>query len=183
MHRALERGAARRLAAHRGFRTRSRPREALHAARPFRPQGLDAARLGRGRPAAAVRQLADAGAVGAAVPRGDQRGAARDDPRRHGPRAGGVRAQRPLRRGSRLRHARDPHGARLPARELPLAAHEPARGRLWRQHREPPALPARSPRRRARGLAGQAALRAPLLERLGQGRPDGGRAASPSRAR
>ena len=40
---------------------------------------------------------------------------------------------------------------------------------------EPPALPARSPRRRARRLAGQAAVGAPLLERLGQGRPDGGR--------
>ena len=51
------------------------------------------------------------------------------------------------RRPGRLRHARTPHGARLPARQLHLAAHEPAHRRVRRQHREPHALP-------ARGLAG-----------------------------
>ena len=42
----------------------------------------------------------------------------------------------------RLRHARAAHGARLPARLVPVAAHQSAQGRVRRQHREPPALPA-----------------------------------------
>ena len=52
-------GAARRLAAHRRLRARQHAGQDLPAARPRRPQGLDPARLGGDRPAAAERQLAD----------------------------------------------------------------------------------------------------------------------------
>ena len=42
-------------------------------------------------------------------------------------------SKNPRARGrSRLRHARNPHGARLPARELHLAADQPAQGRIRR---------------------------------------------------
>ena len=51
LHRALERGAARRVAADRRVRARAQPREALHAARALRSQGLDPARLGGRGPA------------------------------------------------------------------------------------------------------------------------------------
>ena len=68
----------------------------------------------RRRPAAARRQLAAARRVGAALP-GRRRRAARDDPRRHGPRARRLRAQRALRRRGRLRLARAALRARLPA--------------------------------------------------------------------
>ena len=44
----------------------------------------------------------------------------------------GFRKIHPLRRPGRLRHARAAHGARLPARELHLAAHQSAQGRVRR---------------------------------------------------
>ena len=83
-----------------------------------------------------------------------------------------VRARDAARRASRLRHARAAHGARLPARLLPLAAHEPAHGRIRRRHSRPAALPARGARRRARG-SGRRTGRCPCASRrrLGRGRP------------
>src|SRR6185503_18674647 len=108
----------------------------------------------------------------AAVLRWNQRAAPRDEPRRHGPRARRVRPRRALRRAGWLRHARAAHGAWLPARELPFAAHQPAYRRLWRRRRQAPSFPARGARGSARGLArGQTAFGAPLLERLGAGWP------------
>ena len=75
-HRAVERSAARRLQAHRRFLPRQFEGEDVHAARPFRPQGLDAARLGAHGLSARERQLA--GGLGFADPvlRGNLAGAA-----------------------------------------------------------------------------------------------------------
>ena len=74
-------------------------------------------------------------------------------------------------RRSRFRHAAPEHGARLPARQFPLAADEPARGRVRRPIGKPSALPARRLRCRPRRLARrEAARRRPLRDRLGEGR-------------
>ena len=80
-----------------------------------------------------------------------------DDPRRHG------RGPRPVRRRDadgdrgRVRHGRASRRARLSAVELHHPAAEQARRRIWRQPRQPPALPARSVRGDARGMARRAA--------------------------
>src|SRR5690606_33285917 len=63
------------------------------------------------------------------------------------------RACRPHGRRGRLRLARAPLRPRVPARQLHLAAHEPADRRVRRLPREPDALPPRGLRRRARRLA------------------------------
>ena len=52
----------------------------------------------------------------------------------------GLRPGHPDGRGGRLRPARAAHGPRLPAGDLPLAAHQPARRRVRRDARGPPAL-------------------------------------------
>ena len=111
--------------------------EILPAARTFRPQRLDAARLGGDGPPAAAGQLADPRALAAAV---STRASARrpvamtradmDKVR------GRFRARHPLRARGRLRHARAAHGARLSARLLPLPAHQPAHGRVRRRRIE-----------------------------------------------
>ena len=106
----------------------------------------------RGR-AAAGGQLAGhrsvAGRLVAAQP-----GAARDDPRRHGPGAGRVRAGGDDGRARRLRHARAALRARLSAVGLHLAADQPPHRRLRRVARESHALSARGLSRRAGGVAG-----------------------------
>ena len=56
----------------------------------------------------------------------------------------------------RVRHRRDPHGARVSAGQLPVATDEPADGSLRRQPRKPPAVPAAGGRRGARAVAGRA---------------------------
>ena len=85
------------------------------AAGPRRAQGLDAAAVGGRGPAAPGRQLAADRAFAAAVSAGRLAGAARDDPGRHGRRAGRLRGLHRARGGRGLRPARDPHGPRLPA--------------------------------------------------------------------
>ena len=99
----------------------------------------------------------------------------RSHPRRVRRRRAGARAARPRRRA-------DPRRARLSAAPVPLAAVEPARRRIWRQPREPHALPARSVRRGARRVPGGAAGHHARLRR-----PTGSRAAGtssrPSRSR
>ena len=100
-----------------------------------------------------------------------QPGAARDGPRRDGRGEGGVRSGRRARRSLRLRHAGAALRPRLSARELHLAAHQPAHRRLWRLARGPPALSAGSVRGVAGGVAGaQADVGAHLRHRLGRGR-------------
>ena len=173
-HRAVERDPARRLQAHRRVLPCQFQGEAVHAARPFGPQGLHAARLGAHGPSAGERQLAGDLGFADSVLRGHLAGAARSDPAdmKGSPR---IRKINPLRRRGRLRHARAAHGARLSARQLHFAADEPADGRLRRDDRESHALPAggvpRLPRRMA---AGKAHVGAHLGHRLGAGRPLGG---------
>ncbi len=139
LHRALERSTARRLAAHRRVRARA------HAAR--RSACSSGIRAARARRSSAGRRRTIRCASGnwpmlapsplpylegiSQAPREMTR-ADMDHVRAR------VRAQRRScgARG-RLRHARAAHGARLSARELPLAAHEPAHGRLRRLAREP----------------------------------------------
>ena len=78
----------------------------------------------------------------------------------------------PARRPRRFRHGRDARGARLPARELHLAPHQPAHRRLWRLAREPDALSARGLSRHARGLARREAdVGAHFRDGLGRRRP------------
>ncbi len=64
LHRDVCAGARGGVEAHRRFRPRRDRRKNLLPARPFRRQGLDATRLGGDGRAAAIRQLAGAGAVG-----------------------------------------------------------------------------------------------------------------------
>ena len=120
---------------------------------------LDAGRLGH-----------RLGVAAALFPR--QPGAARDGPRRHGPRSSDeFVAAAAARRALRLRHAGAALRPRLSAGEFHLAADQPAHRRLWRLAREPPALSARGVRGDARGLAGaQADVGAHLRDRLGRGR-------------
>ena len=89
-------------------------------------------------------------ALAAAVPP-RRSGAARDDRGRHGRRCAtsSSRAARWARRG-RLRHPRAARRARLPARQLPLAAVEPPRRRVRRLAAGPAALSARGARGGAR---------------------------------
>ena len=78
-----------------------------------------------------------------------------------------VRRRGPARPGGGLRHGRAPRRPRLSAVELHHPADQQARRRIWRQPGEPPALPARSVPRDARGLARrQADVGAHLGERL-----------------
>ena len=110
-------------------------------------------------------------APSAAPVRGRRAPAGRARPRRA--RARARRFADAARRAARLGidavqlHAR----ARLPAAPVPLAAVQPARRRVWRQPREPHALPARGVRRGARCVPGGAAgERARVGHRLGRGR-------------
>jgi anthraniloyl-CoA monooxygenase len=104
-------------------------------------------------------------------------GPARDDARRHGRRARGFCAGGADGRRGGLRSHRDPLCARLSARDLPVAADEPAARRVRRCPRGPPALSAGGLRRRPRGVARrQADLGADLGHRLdGRRRHAGGR--------
>ncbi len=95
---------------------------------------------------------------------------------RHGPHHRRVRRGDGTCRALRLRHAGAALRPRLPARLLPVAADQPADRRLWRQPRQPPALPAPRLRGDARGLAGgEAHVGAHLRHRLGRGRHHRGR--------
>ena len=154
-------------------------REVLPAARPCRAARARRSSCGRASTARSsegawdvVLRLADP-----LFPR--QPGAARS---RRAPTWTGSRRQfvrgRAARRARRLRHARASLRPRLPARQLPLAAHQPAHGRIWRLAREPPALPARGVRRHARA-SGRRTSRCRCASR----RPTGPRAASPATIR
>ena len=141
--------------------------EVLPAARPCRPQGRDQADVGGHRRAAA------GGRAGRScrprrcpiiphsqVPREMTRADMDAVDRR-------LRAGGEARRARGLRHARAARRPRLSAGELHLAAHQQAHRRIRRRAREPPALPARSVPRHARGLAGrQADVGAHLGDRL-----------------
>ncbi len=140
------------LETHRGFRPRRDRRQNRHAARPFRRQGLDPARLGDDGCAARRRQLGDHGPVTRALePR--QSGAARDDPRRHGQGARRLRARHSNGRARRLRLAGAALRPRLPDVVLHHAADQQTHRPLRRQSGEPHAVPARSVSCRACGLA------------------------------
>ena len=82
-------------------------------------------------------------------------------------------------RGSRrLRHAGIALRARLSVREFPLAADQPADGRIWRVDRESTALSPGSFRSDARGVArGQTHVHPHFRQRLGTGRHHRGRCA------
>ena len=95
--------------------------------RPRGAQGLDPGAVGGRGPAAARRQLAADRALAAPVPRRRQPGSARDDAGGHGRGAGRLRVGDGAGRGSGVRPARTPHGARLPAELVPVAADERAR--------------------------------------------------------
>ena len=103
--------------------------EDLPAARAFGPQGLDAARLGGGRPSAARGQLADHFGLAAAVHRRREPGA---EAKRARTDIATITAQfvtaAQLGAAGRLRHDRAAHGARLSAGELPVAADQSAHG-------------------------------------------------------
>ena len=130
-HAGLRRPVPRRahggVEADRRLRPRARRREDRLPARALGAQGLDEAHVGgRGR-AARRGQLAAARAVAAALPAGRQPGPARDDARRHGRGARRLRGRDAARGRGRVRPARGPHGARLPAVVVPLAADQRAR--------------------------------------------------------
>ena len=142
--------------AHRRFRPPSQPGQSLPATRPCGPQGLDPADVGRHGPPAGSRQLADSGRFAAALS-ARQPGAARNEPRRHGRGARPVHGRGEAGGQLRLRHARNPHGARLSAGEFHLSGHQPAHGRIRRAARAPAAFSAGSVRRGARRVAAGAA--------------------------
>ena len=127
--------ARRRLEAHRRLRARAHAAQDRPAARARRPQGLVHAPVG-GRPARWPR------AAGRCWrrPRSLRRRAGPCRARWTAPTwtacATSSCARRAGRRG-RLRPARAAHGARLPAVELPLAAHQPARRTSTAARREP----------------------------------------------
>ena len=167
----VERGAARRVEAHRRLRPSRQRRQDRAAARPCRCQGIDAGRLGRHRHAARGRQLAADLGVAAAVPRRRKPLVARDDARGHGPRPRRLRARHALGGRGWLRLAGTALRARLPAVVVHLAADQPAHRRVRRLAGEPAALSAGSIPRGARGLArAPADVGADLGARLGRGR-------------
>ena len=113
----------------------------LPAARPCRPQGRDQADVGRHRRAAGTGRLADRLGVAAAVFPA-QPGPARDDARRHGCGGRRLRAGGEAWRARRLRHGGTARRARLSDRELHLAAHQCAHGRVRRYAGKSHAFPA-----------------------------------------
>ena len=158
------------MEAHRRLRSRQLRRQNLPATRTRRSQGRDQIDVGGHGPAAGRGRLGDdIGVAAALLPR--QPVAARDGSRRDGPRQEGVRRGDRAWRGLRLRHAGAALRPRLSAREFHLAADQPARRRIWRHARQPPALSAGDLRGDARGVAGtQADVGAHLRHRLGRGR-------------
>ena len=74
---------------------------------------------------------------------------------RHGAHRGGVRARRAPGTRGRLRCGRDPHGARLPAQPVPLAAVQPPQRCLRRGRARAGALPALVLRRVLDAVGGQ----------------------------
>ena len=78
-------------------------------------------------------------------------------------------------RQGRARRRRDPRGARLPARAVPVAADQPAVRRLRRLVREPDALPAPGDRGDALGHPGRIRARRPAQRRGGDPRRHGHR--------
>ena len=90
LHRPVERGAARRLQAHRRFLPRQLEGEDVHAARPFGAQGLDPARLGAHGLSARERQLAGGLRFADPVLRGGFAGPAGADARRDGRRSSAI---------------------------------------------------------------------------------------------
>ena len=134
-------------------------------------KGSTRAALGRHRPAARRRQLAADLGLAAAVHRRRQPVVARDDARRHGPRARRLRRIDPARGRGRLRLARTALRPRLPAVVVHLAADQSPHRRLRRHARAPAALSARGVRRGARGLAAASCrCRCASRPRLGRGR-------------
>ncbi len=175
LRRLVRRCARRGVAAHRRLRARAHERKHRAAARTRGPEGLDAARLGGCRRAARAGQLAADRAIGHRV-RPAQPGAARDVGGRHGARADGVRYGDASRDRVRLRLARAPLRARLPAVGLPVSADEPSRRRVRRNAREPLPLSARGLSRDARRMAcGAADVGSHFRARLGAGRQHAGR--------
>ena len=149
--------------------------EDRHAARPRGPQGLVHAAVGR-RTAAARRRAGRSSAPRPSV-RPGLAGAAGDGAGRHGPRARGLRARGPQGRRGRLRPARAAHGPRLPAGQLPLAAHQPPRGRVRRDRsRDRLRYPARGASTRC-GRPGRRTSRSRCASR-----PPTGRRAAPDSA-
>ena len=120
MRRAVPGRAHRGVAADRRLRPRPRRLRDRGADRALRPQGLDEADVGGDGRAARAGQLGSARTLGDRL-FAPQPGPARDDPRRHGPRARAVRLEHPGRDGRGLRPARAALRPRLPALELPLA--------------------------------------------------------------
>ena len=156
-------------------RARAFAREDRHPARSRGAQGRNEAPVGghAGRAArsgrvAAPRRVGHSLSPDEPGPEGDGRG-------RHGARHRSISRRDEARDRVRVRHDRDPHGARVSPRELPLAAHEPPQGRARRRHRGARALPLGDLRRGARRVAeGQTHDRAHLRGRLGGRRDDRG---------
>jgi hypothetical protein len=99
-------------------------------------------------------------------------GAARDGRGPTWTRVLGSSSRRPRWRAAGLRHARAAHGARLPAVELPVAAHQPCAPTPTAARSRTAALPARGVRRRARRVArATSPQRAHLGDRLDSSGP------------
>ncbi len=143
-----------------------------HPARPCRTQGFDGQAVVR-RSADRPRSgewLADGRALTHPVRRG-RKSAARARPRRSGSPSPSLRGRRGACGSAGSCGGADPRGSRLSAAPVPVAALEPADGRIWRQPGEPHALPARSVRRGAGGVSrGPPGDRPPLCDGLGRGR-------------
>jgi anthraniloyl-CoA monooxygenase len=103
-------------------------------------KGLDAARLGAHGSSARERQLAGGLSLADSLLRRGFAGPARNESRRHGQGRRRFSKKCCFCGSGGFRHARDPHGARLPARELHLAPDEQKKRRIRRLHREPHAI-------------------------------------------
>ena len=164
--------------AHRRLRPRELGGEVLPAARPRRPQGRDEADVGGHGPAARPRAPGTSCSA-SPIPYFPDSQVPREVTRADMDRIDGrVRRGGGARRARRLRHDRAALRPRLPARELHLAAHQPAQRRIRRLAREPPALSARGVRARC-ARPGRRTSRCRCASR----RPTGPRAASPATTR
>ena len=164
-------GLARIAGVHRGA-----GRGAGNAARPCRAQGVDPSPLGGQHAAIGGRwRLAGDRAFRPALWAGPPH-PARHDTGRHRPGDRRIRHLGAAGTAGRLSHHRAACRAWLPAAPVPQPAEQPAERRPWRRHRGAGAAAAGDHRRGADGVAGRpAALRPPLLHRLGAGRARPGR--------